>query len=518
MLALAAFYARMPDEPRNPNASTIDGWDIGACLLALVVAALAMAFTSTGSIDRWWYLAYVQQYISAPAVDYTEPFFGSGNIASRFAFHPWMLALAVWAKCAGVQALTIYEWFAPALIVVLSFSAARFFATSMLPQVPAGMATVLTACVWIGGTLFPIYARTPEDKILAALVMAPVFLGVTARALDKSRPALLLLLLAAALALAWTHPLVFGFAAMCVLPVAMMHALITRSTASFAVIALTIAVTALCMFNGERAVESIAADNLVLENDSHPIVRIHLNQDRLRFTESGGYFVNPDLVKSPLIALALLSLVATLIARPRGWFALVIFSIVPLAFAFVPPLSQLLGELVLPWMVYRILWLIPFGLLLAVAVDTLARLVQVPRFIVVGAIAVIAILGARETIDARMSPDRASLALPDGPVLNELTAALSHLEPDALVAAPIELAERIPGLTSRHVLAASHRATTFFTGSMDEASERLRANAAIFSRYLARRSRCARADASCHLAARRGPKILWKHGLAGTSN
>jgi hypothetical protein len=160
-------------------------------------------------------------------------------------------------------------------------------------------------------------------------------------------------------------------------------------------------------------------------------------------------------------------------------------SLLPLSVAFLPPLVALAGELVPPWMVYRVLWLLPVGALAALAVEALRQRLRLHESIAMLVLLIVALPALHATFSERSAAARGRLALPTDTELRDelrdVVAAIASLPLDARIVAAPELAERLPALTGRAVLAGLDRSTVVFAGSRDLGEARLRARAALLT-------------------------------------
>jgi hypothetical protein len=156
-----------------------------------------------------------------------------------------------------------------------------------------------------------------------------------------------------------------------------------------------------------------------------------------------------------------------------------------LALAFLPFLAPVFGRLVVPWMAYRALWGVPFGLLLGalvLAVDAAARRYgAVPaRSLTAAAVLALAALAAVELPWSRAFADgNSGKRTAVSADTRSLLRALAALPDSALIAVAPGLAELVPAYTGRPVLAFTDRGTVALAGSRDVAEQRLVANAAI---------------------------------------
>jgi hypothetical protein len=215
MAVLAVRATRDSPETHAPTgsapAATTPRW---LPALALAVVALttlgAWQLTATGSIDRWWYLAYVRHYLDAGAIDFAEPLLGGGFVHPRFTFNAWLLVLAAWARLAAVDPVWLYEHACAPMLVPAAFSAVYMLARSLFSSSRlAWSATLAAGLLWASGSLFPALARMPEDKLLALLVIAPVTAGAIVRLLRGGSWHWLAVSAIAVAAQATTHALVY---------------------------------------------------------------------------------------------------------------------------------------------------------------------------------------------------------------------------------------------------------------------------------------------------------------------
>lgn len=510
-----------------------------ALLLAASMAA-AVVFAPVGSVDRWWYLAYVRSFAQAPVASLAEPFLGSGQPFARFGVHPWLFGLALWSRACGVDPVTVYERAAPVLVVLASWSAAVAFARALLSREAARRTAVTaTMLLWCGG-LVPLLARAGEDKILAAGVLVPLCFAALLRMLSgadaglraasrgaagslDARDALLLAL--ACIATAAVHSLDYAFVLVVAMPVAALAFLRGASGRKAALVAMTLmmAIAAAPAASGLLVRTRLHDIGAELSAGDHPVVRVHEGRDRLVEIPVAGWMVSPRLLLHPLVFVALLAIPALLLRRrgrgdadatsllatsgvaddgtagstsqagaalgpvatPTGVCSrdardfFLVATLLPMAIAFVPPLPLLAGNVIPPWMVYRVLWMLPVAPLAALA---LQRLAAGRRHGDAAATIALLLLCAPVVADCahdRLAEVRGRLAAPRGADFRAVVDAVRALPDDALLVAAPELAERLPALTARHVVAALDRSTIVFSCSRELGERRLRARAAL---------------------------------------
>jgi hypothetical protein len=455
-----------------------------AAMAVVAVIALvygAFSFTRGGSIDRWWYLAFVRSWLAADSISALDPLLGTGAFLARFAANVWLTALAAWARIAAVEPFLLYERTAPLLLAPLAASAAAFATRVVLESRRLAMTSVVVASLfWTSGSIFPALTRLPEDKLIAAIIVAPVLWALVVAAVKESAAAgplvtRVIVVAAAAIALAATHPLVFGIALITVAP-----ALLLARFRTAVVLASVLATTAaLPIALGVAALDHVAEGESLAAVD-HPVGRIHLARDRVR--EVGNDIqVSPRVLARPLTAIAIVAGFLLALRSRRARLLVALPTATALAVCFFPPLASLASRVVGPWMVYRFLWAIPFVPLLTLISDFAARWTRIGVALPLAAAGVLAAPSIGDSIRLQAGPARTALATPTSGAVPALAAALRQLPVESVIAAAPELSERIPGLSGRHVLAASDRATIVFAPTRETAELRLRSRAAVLA-------------------------------------
>jgi hypothetical protein len=481
----AALFRRRSDERQGPTEARAGTLVVTlVVLLAILIAGAAWALTPTGSVDRWWYLAYIRSYMQSPVVSLAEPFLGSGHSPPRFAFNSWLMMMAVWADRAAVSPIWLYERASAPGLVPVAFSALILLARSVFgPGRLPWLAALAGGLLWTGGSLFPVVTRLPEDKLFAVMIVLPVVTAAFVSRLAGGWRRWLIVLALASAVLATTHALIYAIALVTLLPFALLMVWSERSKRSVAGLALAVIMAGAIYpaWTGLAAHSQLENDGASLANRDHPVVRVHWSRGRLVEFADGTYMVKPRLLLHPLMILALVSLPLVWRRRPTERMFLLPATLVPLAIAFIPPLAVLAGRFIFPWMVYRLLWAIPFTLLLALAIDWVGGMTRSNRWIAVLVIVSLAMPWSVKAIGGRFSPERDDLALPGPGAFRATMKRVAALPVDAVVAAAPEISERIPAVAGKRVLALSDRGTIVFSGSRSEGENRLRARASILA-------------------------------------
>lgn len=470
--------------------------------LAAAAIAAAVVFAPVGSVDRWWYLAYIRSFAQAPTLSLAEPFLGSGLPFARFGVHPWLFGLAMWSQTSGIDPVAVYENAAPVVAVLASLSAATTMARALLVTAATQrLAVIASVLLWCGGVV-PLLARSGEDKILAAGALVPLCFAALLRFLrgpGDARDALLLTL--ACVATAAVHSLDYAFVLVVAIPTAAFAFLRARHTRKVAAAAaLILLVVAIVPAASGLVVRSRLHDiGAELSAADHPVVRVHEGRDRLVELPAVGYLVSPHLLLHPLVLLALFALPLLRTRRSddgagagaqadgNEWvdenaraFVLVA-AVLPVLIAFVPPLPVLAGSVIPPWMIYRVLWLLPVAPLAAIAMRALTAENGRGESIAAAVLLLLCAPLVAKSGHDRLAEVRGRLAAPRSEDFASVLNAVRALPAEALIVAAPELAERLPALTARHVVAALDRSTIVFAGSRSAGEARLRVRAALLA-------------------------------------
>ena len=508
-LGLAARSRARLDASSSSAVTTDDGdaeprafavWAVA--LIVLTFAAVALAAVSDNiARDRMWYLAYVTRLASGDAIDWTDPMLATGRVVWRFAYNGWIASLGAWTVLAGGDGPWLFQRIAPLLLAALSPSAAFVLARAVFRRADHALLASLTSVVVLAATRYPFFsperysfvARLVEDKFVALLLVMPVALGVGVDLLCRSRTrrSQWLVLTGALAAVAFTHALVYLLAALALAPFAAWAAFRDRNLMqrALAVLAVVTVITIAPAWIGLQARADIArtgddgAAAMLADAPAHPVVRSHLRMQRLRELAAGGPIVDPTLLYEPLLLLSLGGLAIALRERRSVHGAYLLLASIPaLALAFVPGLAPAFGRAVVPWMAYRALWAVPFGLLLAVvlirAVERMSTAAHRNVARVAVAVALLTLAASRLPW-GRLAQVGSVSRLAAGEETLALLARLAKLPAGSHIAAAPGIAELIPAYSGRSVLAFADRGTVVFAGSHEVATERLRANAAI---------------------------------------
>lgn len=500
MVLATSFLCLAPARAPEDHGETL-GVPLVLALLALAAVVTALAAGSEAiARDRMWYMAYLTALAERPALDWSDPMLASGAVVWRFAHNGWLAALAAVQGLSSAKPTMVFETTAPVLLAALSVSASLSLARRVFGSGPRAVAaTALAALVLLATTWpffspdrYPPFGRLAEDKTMALVVLMPVamamFLSLVGEKRRSTGAFVLFALVLAAIATA--HAMVYLIVLITTLAFSACRLMFDRRGEHgirdhLAPLLVVAALACVPAYTGTQARMPLAGQAVMSEADPlHPALRSHIRMARQLTLPVGGPVTHPRLLADPLLVAALAGLwLAWRRRRTVEGCYLLAASLPFLALAFTPWLAPLFGRLVLPWMIYRALWALPFGFLLLVLLAEGAALLarpgggsRAPRLMAVALVLAIALPriewaaplqgpgGGRQLLDA------------DGWAL---MSAITELPETSLVAAAPGLAELVPALAGRSVLAFSDRGTAFFSGSAESAARRLEANAVI---------------------------------------
>lgn len=468
-----------------------------ALVILVVVSVLLAAAAANVARDRMWYIAFVARLASGTPIDWVEPFLGTGAVAARFAYNGWLLALAAWSSLTGASPSLVFERLAPPVLTVAAASAAWHFGRCAVPAAPglaalASLSAMLaTRFPFFSPDRYPFFARVAEDKSVALLVLAPVTLVAVADAVaanERKSSTVWASLVLCLIAVAFGHALVMflvGIAVAFLLVTSSVFGAANRVSARRVAAALALAAV-VAVIPGRMAV--MARDNIIdvkepasawSQDVMNPVVRAHLRLERTRDLPVGGPIVEPMLVADPLLLAGLAGIVVAWRRRRDVGGALLAATSVPfVALAFMPFVAPIFGRIVLPWMAYRALWLIPFGSLVALLLTALPR--GSTTTVVRSAAALVLLATTLSVLPWDRSSARQEVVAPlRDRDTREVLARIATLPSDARIAAAPGFAELIPALAGRAAVAVADRGTFVFAGSQSAAETRLRAATAL---------------------------------------
>jgi hypothetical protein len=473
--ALVAVYAatslRRPRRRETSEAgrsAPSGGWLVAAAVVVLVhllgVAGRFPRFTA-GS-DEWILMRAIRYYLEAKPITYT------------WDFDVWDLLVALLIRLASVDLVDAWRVYLPPLLIVAASLAFFALAEALFRNRVVASFSYLILAVYAlsdmqargeGGGM-GLLVRIVEDKYAACYLVVPLAQAAFIAFLRGGQGALLALSAAVALASVIVYPLSIVWLAFSV-GATYAAGLATRRIPArprvLLALALTLAAaTALAWWLRSMRVEPYFR----LYDPSWPFGAVLRGNTRklllILSREHGWYMASPALLGHPLTIAAVaaaLSLLPRFRRSLRAQF-LVCSTFVPLLVVYNPLTATLLGGWISPWMVYRVVWIVPVALTLGCALH--AALAAVQRRLGPGAAAAPALAGRyallplavvlvmAALLDGRMERSKRALKLRNHVIVSQREKDLMHtLNRDHRLAgrvlAPRGIGIRLPAWTSR---------------------------------------------------------------------
>ncbi|MFQ5477082.1 MAG: tetratricopeptide repeat protein [Candidatus Binatia bacterium] len=463
----------------------------GLALLALLPAVVAH---SGGSVDDWWDLAYVRSWIELGYFSASEPFFRSDFVHPRFVWNGWLMLQALVSDLTGIDSMDFQSGPLAVWVCLLAVSAVAMLAEAVLGREARSTRTAALLCtpLWLYGTeSLPFFTRLYQDKFVAGLVLMPALLACCALYLRRPRPLVLLLVLSCAVATVSVHGLIYAVSLVGVGALFLAYlAGRRRSVLDRSLIALLLATGLPLLYplwQGLTLGGIFDAQGIGVSQVDNPVVRAHWALGRLFWPDRWYSVVNPAAVFGPPALLLLPSTVLLWRDRRRIESAtLLSLVLVPCVLIFVPGVSAAVGRLLVPWMLYRLGWLVPVPLLMALLFVPARRVVWDWRR--VGSILVLALVSVGLSVPTAADRLRRGMRKhpyersrrPEGHALSTFRY-LASTPRRGPVLAPYGFSELLPAMSGRPVVAFSERGTVVFSRNEAEAYRRLADRAEFFS-------------------------------------
>jgi Tfp pilus assembly protein PilF len=520
--ATAVFFSRAGEYSRDAGA-----WK--AFSIAAVLVLPAVLHYSGGTVDDWWDMAFVRAYVDGGPLSFSEPILGTGVVHPRFAWNSWLVVQSLIVGYSGVAPEALHNPWLAGAACLLGLAAVDALARVVFGEgrKTAHYAALLFVPAWAWGTeAAPYFTRFYQDKFVAGFVLAPTMLAAAVVAVRAGTLRAFAAFAIVAVATVAVHGVVYAIAAIgCVtalvgaafgVPQAIVRSRTAFLESSFArragvAVAILIAAGAYPLWQALTLYSRFAGQGISLSTPDNPVVRAHLALGRLVGTPDLTYVVHPGAVFGAVAFVGGIGVAVAIARRRSGDAILLSLTFVPAILLFVPGAVAAAGVFLVPWMVYRIGWLVPICLLAGRAFEGAWSIRRLPLRALC-AVALVSLTGAlvvpttvrRVERGMREHPGQSERA-PRGTTL-EIYEALRGLPGDSPVFAPPGFSSLVPGVSGKPVVALSERGTLVFSTNERRAYERLRDRARFFSESTDARSRqaLARAYGSRYAVFRRG--------------
>lgn len=340
--------------------------------LGLLLFYLTMSSWTSGDT---WYLRFIAGYVSAPQ---QVPFNWRAS---------WWVIQALLNYLSGLPPLDMFSFYLPLLLMVVSLLAFYSLSVELLQNHNLALLALLLQLVfylsgvnshdWLGRGFFD---RIVEDKFLVWLVILPVVLMLAVRYIKYGHRHLLLLLSVSLLASTFVHPIGLVQDGLAIGAFALIHLLCTRQRQSLWRVAalFVLLLLMLGMPLAQRQFQVAQLNSLVATNlnptfsyaagitDYPNWLGLQATRLWIGSVAAARYLLHPHLIFHPLTLLALLLVPLLLLDVRRSLAAQFLLGnmLIPVLLLYNPLTAPLIGRLITPWLLYRLVWALPVTLVL----------------------------------------------------------------------------------------------------------------------------------------------------------
>lgn len=351
----------------------------------LMFASLRVADVPNG--DRWVYLAWIREFMTAEAPGTSYPHFGTEIAAfTRIVVNGWLMEQSALSRLSGVDPVDlVFTYMSPALTVVslLSFFAlARVLFEDRSAALLAGIVTTLFFLFHLGSPTLPPGADMIEgitnDKLVARFVFLPVAAIFAVLFVREHRPRHLALFAFLCVSVMAVHPVGLALISIFVAGFGLAHvALDPRNLGAWTGVG-GLALVLFLMLAPPAAYLILTGNDYLSEMDSvsasdSATLDQALSAGQLLPLGDGTYIAHPALLLDPVLLAAYLIGVPFLVwhlgrNRERHLAARALLGVLLFAsvLVFFPPVAAPVGDMIGPWSFERLFWCISLAALLTV--------------------------------------------------------------------------------------------------------------------------------------------------------
>jgi hypothetical protein len=367
-------------------------WEILSLLMATVGALYFASLAQPPLIhdDAFTYNALLYYYQHAAALNFQFPSALSRLEIPRFWIAYWPLVEATISGLSKVDGLIITGAYLPPALACFSFLGIYSLGRTLnLPRPAAALAilaqgfSLMRLTKWNQpGNLF--FQRLTEDKVAAAFFISLIFILLAVEYFEKPSARKLMLVGVAALAMVFTHPIQFGMTCMIVgvygLPMLFNKDLRWKYVALIGVLAVVVLIPYTFRFMGGEYSQTLSFSlKDVAENDEFArfgVRRIDII-DGTQFYGISHYLTQGLPYEISLVAVAL-SLFFFWRHKSARY---VLAAFLVLGVSMFPYTGWIVGTFTTPFQLWRLTWLMPFGLAFAFLVWAVFELAQKNKWV-----------------------------------------------------------------------------------------------------------------------------------------
>jgi hypothetical protein len=379
---VASFYHFQKLSPKVTPPTLPSIWQCIGILLVVIIGVFSMrtAIPSLILEDDFTYNAQLNYFQNAD--QYTFDFDGALSRMSiaRFWIAFWPLVEAVLSQLSGLHGVLVTGIYIAPILVGLSifavYNLARGLGLGQLESLLAITAQLvaLLRLTTNGEAGFMYFDRFPEDKVVAAFVLAPVVLLTFVELLQEVTRKKTLLLALLAGGLLWTHPVMLGMTALIAGIYGMLTLLERGKLASLGVgvsvfFILMLTPLSFRFFSTQDVYEYTMEDAMVQGRENM------LKSGYLTVLENERYYgISSSITQGfPYEILALAALLGMFIIKRDRAGRFVFAAFLTLGLAMIPYTGWVIGLATSPFQLWRVTWIMPFGIATAFLIQFILK-------------------------------------------------------------------------------------------------------------------------------------------------
>lgn len=381
--------------PANVNAVPMQDRTAELVLALLCVVTALVVWVGPRDADDWGYLQITQQFIGS------EPFqilaASEARYSLRYAFHIWIFLQAFLGQWLNADVVTLLRDWLPTLLAPLALVSFYGWAKEFFGRANTALvAVVIQLVIYItfanmDGWGRGFFVRSAQDKFLVWLIVLPLAFTFAWRFLRGGEFANWIAFGAVVIAGLWVHPVTLFLVVIGLAGFALFNFISRIPFPRTRWLALALA-----------AVPALFAP-VVIRLTTLPVVftvntpeveaYVRISDGRLLF-QGPLYLVDPLLLANPVIlfSLPLVVLFAAQLRTDRRIQFLWGTTLVPLALIFNPFTARALGEMLTPWQLWRVTWLVPSAFILTQTILYFRATERLRRWVLAGALGFTALI------------------------------------------------------------------------------------------------------------------------------
>ncbi len=387
----------------------------GRLAVCLVLAAVALALATLATprdIDDWFYLAHIRDYVNDIPINSEDAIFDNGLPASPRAWYGgWWVAEAMLSRASGVDPVRLHQVLLPVLLLPFAVFALFALAKEVLGSEKIAYLACFLQVVFYISSAYPsdsagwaFLCRTAQDKAVACLIMVPVVAALALRLWKRMTHwewegragptwGLFGLYGFSLVGATLVHPMAAVWSSLAVVPFLVVETLRhrrRRTGAALLLILVPFVVSGLILIEGRVAAISTLEGRAAGPHEGRGVPSFFEPYfpggsgrfkagDRVLALSEDLHIGHPLLITRYPLAMLGLGLTLVLVKYVRRSAAaryLAVLTLSVLALTFMPGLANLTSAVITRKMLYRLTWLLPWGLTTAFVLSRISARIR----------------------------------------------------------------------------------------------------------------------------------------------